>query len=100
MLTRIIIALCLLGFILCHELSEEPKQVKRFYSWEDAKRSPYDAEDLKELMTKRKQFYVWAGKRSLPLLGDQMEKRKPFYAWAACKENNKIQEIYKKMYDN
>ncbi|PAV76788.1 hypothetical protein WR25_25929 [Diploscapter pachys] len=65
----------------------KPNEAKRFYSWEDAKRS-YEPEDFKDLGVKRKQFYAWAGKRAaIDTLNDsnEVQKRKQFYAWAGRK---------------
>ncbi|CAI4230306.1 unnamed protein product [Auanema sp. JU1783] len=56
---------------------------KRFYAWEDGKRSDPISE-YKQIADKRKQFYAWAGKRSASGVPD-MEKRKQFYAWAGRK---------------
>ncbi|CAB3402989.1 unnamed protein product [Caenorhabditis bovis] len=95
LIPAIVVLICLMAYTATAQRQQQHVSIgeqmppltayKRFYSWEDAKRAA--SLESEEMRTKRKQFYAWAGKRSVHSqqpdeLDHVMDKRKQFYAWA------------------
>ncbi|ETN71195.1 hypothetical protein NECAME_00884 [Necator americanus] len=75
---RLLLVIATIFSVLANCQGEQQHSVENRYFTDDGITGDYIPYDMKGFVTKRKQFYAWAGKRSVPVI----DKRKQFYAWA------------------